>query len=76
MSLSMLESLSKSSLKALLVRLGEIDDPREPWRAVHRQSEVLLLVVCATVCDRDDYDAIAARGKTHLVLLRRHLPST
>lgn len=74
MSLMILESLPKSSLKALLVHLGEIDDPREPWRVAHPLCEVLLLVVCATICDCDHYDAIAAWGKSHLALLRRHLP--
>jgi predicted transposase YbfD/YdcC len=69
-----LESLPKSSLKALLVHLGAIDDPREPWRVAHPLPEVLLLIVCATICDCDDYDAIAAWGKAHLALLRRHLP--
>ena len=58
-------------MKALLAHLGEIEDPREAWRVAHPLAEVLLLVVCATVCD---YDAIAAWGKAHLDFLRRHLP--
>lgn len=74
MSLVIWESLPKSSVKALLTHLGEIDDPREPWRVAHHLSEVLLLVVCATVCDCDDYDAIADWGEAHLAVLRRHLP--
>src|SRR4051812_37962406 len=32
--------------------------------------EVLLLVVCGTICDCEDYDLIAAWGKEHLAVLR------
>jgi predicted transposase YbfD/YdcC len=74
MSLMILESLPKSSLKALLAHLGRIEDTREPWRVAHPLREVLLLVVCGTICDCDDYGAIAAWGKAHLPVLRRHLP--
>jgi predicted transposase YbfD/YdcC len=35
---------------------------------------VLLLVVCGTMADCDDYEAIAAWGKAHLPFLRRYLP--
>lgn len=74
MSLWVLDSLPRSRVKALLDHLGEIDDPRTPWRVAHPLCEVLLLVVCATVCDCDDYDAIAAWGGANLDVLRRHLP--
>ncbi|MBZ0227567.1 MAG: ISAs1 family transposase, partial [Bauldia sp.] len=36
--------------------------------------EVLLLVVCGTICDCDDYDLIADWGAAHLDFLRRYLP--
>lgn len=74
MSLLVWEGLPRSSVKALLAHLGGIDDPREPWRVAHPLCEVLLLVVCATVCDCDGYDAIAQWGQANLDLLRRHLP--
>ena len=74
MSLVILESLPKSRLKVLLDHFGEIEDPREPWRVAHPLPEVLLLAVCGTICDCDDYDAIAARGEAHLPFLRRYLP--
>jgi predicted transposase YbfD/YdcC len=35
---------------------------------------VLLLAVCGTICDCDDYDSIAEWGEAHLSFLRRHLP--
>ena len=31
-----------------------------------------MLVVCGTICDCEDYDAIAEWGDTHLRVLRRH----
>ena len=74
MSLGVLDSLPKSSVKALLAHLGEIEDPREPWRVAYPLCEVLLLVVCATVCDCNDYEAIAAWGTAHLAVLRRFRP--
>lgn len=68
------EGFEKSRLRSLLDHLGRIEDPREPWRVAFPLREVLLLVVCGTICDCDDYDLIAAWGETHLSLLRRYLP--
>ena len=73
MSLAVLESLPKSRLKALLDHFSIIDDHREPWRVAHPLPEVLLLVVCGTICDCDSYEEIAAWGEANLVFLRRHL---
>lgn len=64
----------KSRLRALLDHFAVIDDPREPWRVAHPLPEVLLLVVCGTIADCDDYEGIAAWGKAHLSFLRRFLP--
>src|SRR5215216_6343405 len=74
MSVALLESLPKSRLKALLDHFGKIEDPREPWRVAHPLPEVLLLVVCGTICDCEDYDLIAEGGEEHLAVLRRYLP--
>jgi predicted transposase YbfD/YdcC len=74
MSLAVLERFPKSRLKALLEHFAEIEDPREPWRVAHPLSEVLLLVVCGTICDCDDYDVIAGWGEAHLGFLRGYLP--
>src|SRR3954471_9000994 len=51
MSLAVLDSLPKSRLKALLDHFGRIDDPRQPSQVAHPLPEVLLLVVCGTICD-------------------------
>jgi len=64
----------KSRLRALLDHFGEIEDPREPWRVAHPLPEILLLVVCGTICDCDDYDGIADWGEAHLPFLRQFLP--
>ena len=74
MPLTVLEGFEKPRLKALLEHFSIIEDPREPWRVAHPLPEVLLLVVCGTICDCDDYDSIADWGAAHLGFLRRYLP--
>jgi predicted transposase YbfD/YdcC len=78
MSLTILHPLElpseKSRLRALLDHFSVIEDPREPWRVAHPLPEVLLLVVCGTIADCDDYEGIAEWGKAHLAFLRRFLP--
>jgi predicted transposase YbfD/YdcC len=64
----------RSRLKALLDHFSTIDDPREAWRVAHPLPEVLLLVVCGTMADCDDFDGIALWGDKHLPFLRRYLP--
>jgi predicted transposase YbfD/YdcC len=65
---------SRSRLAALLEHFACIEDPRDVRRILHPLREVLLLVVCATIADCDDYDAIADWGAAHQDFLRRHLP--
>jgi hypothetical protein len=65
---------AKSRLGVLLEHLGAIEDPREPWLVAHPLPEVLLLVVCGTIADCDDYEGIADWGEAHLAFLRRFLP--
>lgn len=74
MTISALEGFEKPRLKALLEHFSAIEDPREPWRVAHPLPEVLLVVVCGTICDCDDYDLIADWGAAHLDFLRRYLP--
>ena len=64
----------KSRLGALLDHFSRIEDKREPHRIAYPLSEVLLLVVCGTIADCDDYDAIGFWGEEHLDFLRRFLP--
>lgn len=74
MPIAALEGFEKSRLKALLEHFAAIEDPREPWRVAHPLPEVLLLVVCGTICDCEDYDLIADWGAAHLDFLRHYLP--
>ena len=64
----------KSRLAALLEHFAEVEDPRDVRRILHPLPEVLLLVVCGTIADCDDYEDIAAWGAAHLGFLRRHVP--
>jgi predicted transposase YbfD/YdcC len=64
----------KSRLRALLDHFSIIEDPRQSWRVAHPLPEVLLLVVCGTMADCDDFDGIALWGEKHLTFLRRYLP--
>lgn len=64
----------KSRLAVLLEHFATIDDPRDVRRISHPLAEILLLVVCGTIADCDDYDHIAAWGEAHLGFLRRQLP--
>jgi predicted transposase YbfD/YdcC len=64
----------KSRLRALLDHFSVIEDPRDPWKVAHPLPEVLLLVVCGTIADCDDYDHIAAWGEVHLPFLREMQP--
>ena len=61
-------------LRALLDHFASIDDPRPPHRVAYPLQEILLLAVCGTIADCDDYDAIASWGVAHLDFLRRSLP--
>ncbi|HEX4210987.1 MAG TPA: ISAs1 family transposase [Candidatus Binataceae bacterium] len=64
----------KSRLAVLLDHFSAIGDPRDIRRIMHPLAEILLLVVCGTIADCDDYDDIAAWGEARLDFLRRHLP--
>jgi predicted transposase YbfD/YdcC len=74
MSLHAEDFSQKSRLRALLDHFAVIEDDREPWRVAHPLPEVLLLVVCGTIADCDDFDFIAEWGEAHLGFLRRFLP--
>lgn len=64
----------KSRLAALLDHFAQVEDPRDVRRILHPLPEILLLVVCGSIADCDDYEDIAAWGAAHLGFLREHLP--
>jgi predicted transposase YbfD/YdcC len=65
------DAFRPSRLRSLLERFAVIEDPREPPKVRYPLSEVLFLVVSATVADCEDYDEIALWGRNHLDFLRR-----
>jgi len=74
MDLSPLEFGERSRLRVLLDHLSVIEDVREPHRVAYPLSEIMLLAVCGTIADCDDYDDISDWGEAHLDFLRRFLP--
>jgi predicted transposase YbfD/YdcC len=69
-----IEPPSKPRLACLLDHFAEIPDPRDPRYVAHPLPEIMLLVVCGTICDCEDFDLIADWGEAHLAFLRRFLP--
>jgi predicted transposase YbfD/YdcC len=64
----------KSRVRALLEHFSRVPDVRAQWRVAHPLAEVLLLTVCGTIADCDDYHDIAAWGDANLDFLRGLLP--
>jgi predicted transposase YbfD/YdcC len=65
------DDVPRDRLALLLEHFSRLSDERESWRVMYPLSEVLLLLTCATICSCDDFDEIAAWGKSHLSFLRR-----
>jgi len=64
----------RDRLALLLKHFSDLGDEREPWRVLYPLAEVMLLVVCGTICSCDDFDDIAAWGKHHLDFLQKLAP--
>jgi hypothetical protein len=50
------------------------DDPRQAWKVVYPLTEILLLVLCATVAGAEDFVEIRRWGTMNRDFLRRLLP--
>jgi DDE_Tnp_1-associated/Transposase DDE domain len=66
----MLAVSPKPRLRSLLDHFSTIKNTRQPWKVMYPLREVILLVVCGTVADCDDYDDIADWGAAPLDFLR------
>jgi predicted transposase YbfD/YdcC len=64
-------SLPKPRLRLLLKHFAKLKDTREACKVMYPLREVLLLVVCGTICSGDDYDDIVEWGETHHAFLRQ-----
>ena len=58
--------MPRARVVLLLEHLSGLEDDREPQRVMYPLSEVLLLVICATIASCDDFDEIEAWGTHHL----------
>ena len=58
----------------LLDHFSALSDPRQRWRVVYPLPEILLLVLCATLCGMEDFVEIRLWGEERLGFLRRFLP--
>ncbi|HEY1941652.1 MAG TPA: ISAs1 family transposase [Roseiarcus sp.] len=58
----------------LLDHFSALSDPRQSWRVVYPLPEILLLVLCATLCGMEDFVEIRLWGEERLGFLRRFLP--
>jgi predicted transposase YbfD/YdcC len=61
---------AKPRLRLLLDHFSQIKDTRQAWKIAYPLGEVLLLVVCGTIANCDDYEDIVDWGKAHLSFLR------
>lgn len=59
---------------AILDHFAALRDPRQQWRVVYPLPEILLLVLCATLCGMDDFVETRLWGEQRLAFLRRFLP--
>ena len=66
----MVDVLPKPRLRSLVEHFSAVGDPRQPCKVMYPLREVILLVVCGTIADCDDYDEIADWGETHVDFLR------
>ena len=62
------------SSPSILDHFSALEDPRQHWRVIYPLPEILLLVLCATLCGMDDFVEIRLWGDQRLDFLRRFLP--
>lgn len=58
----------------VLDHFSALSDPRQRWRVLYPLPEILLLVLCATLCGMEDFVEIRLWGEQRLDFLRRFLP--
>ncbi len=66
--------MSTSPAKSLLDHFLALKDPRQSWRVVYPLREILLLVLCASLCGMEDFVEIRMWGQHRLDFLRRFYP--
>lgn len=66
--------MSARAATSLLDHFSALSDPRQGWRVIYPLREVLLLVLCASLCGMDDFVEIRMWGEQRLDFLRRFYP--
>jgi predicted transposase YbfD/YdcC len=63
-------TLPRDRLRLLLDEFSDIKDDREPCKIRYPIAEVLLVIVCGTICSSDDFDDIVLWAQMNLDFLR------
>ena len=58
---------------SILDHFSALTDPRQRWRVAYPLPEILLVVLCATLCGMDDFVEIKLWGEQRIEFLRRFL---
>jgi predicted transposase YbfD/YdcC len=66
--------MSSRSAKSLVDHFSALRDPRQSWRVIYPLREILLLVLCASLCGMEDFVEIRMWGELRLDFLRRFYP--
>lgn len=56
----------------LIEKFSVLNDYRQPWKVVHKLSDILLLVICAVIAGCDGWDEIEDFGRERLDWLRKY----
>ncbi|MEI9426055.1 ISAs1 family transposase, partial [Mesorhizobium sp. Cs1299R1N1] len=68
--------MSRHSSRSLSIldHFSALSDPRQQWRVIYPLPEILLVVLCATLCGMEDFVETRLWGRKRLDFLRRFLP--
>jgi hypothetical protein len=55
--------------RSILDHFSALSDPRQQWRVIYPLREILLLVLCATLCGMDDFVETKLWGEQRLSFL-------
>ena len=56
----------------LIEKLSVLNDHRQPWKVMHKLSDILLLTICAVIAGCDGWDEIEDFGRERLDWLRKY----
>lgn len=68
-----LTDLQQIALTSLQARFAQIADGRQPGKVLHRLEEVLMVALCAVLCDCDSFTDMEDFAQTQLLWLRSFL---